>query len=83
MEPQYFVYILQSLSAPSKTYVGFTTRLEKRLDEHNSGSQIYSSRYAPWKRVTYVAFTDKNTAVAFEKHLKTPSGKAFVNKHLI
>lgn len=83
MESRYYVYILQSLSVPSKTYVGFTTRLDERLDEHNNGSQIYSRRYAPWKRVTYLSFSDRNTALAFEKHLKTPSGKALVNKHLI
>jgi len=57
--------------------------LDERLAEHNSGSQIYSRRYAPWKRVTYVAFSSRRAALAFEKHLKTPSGKAFIKKHLI
>ena len=42
MELTYCVYILRSLMDGSKTYVGFTTRLEARLAEHNSGTQTYS-----------------------------------------
>jgi len=83
MSESHFVYILRSLTEPTKTYVGFTTRLDERLDEHNSGSQVYSRRYAPWARVTHVAFSDRNVALAFERYLKTPSGKAFIQKHLI
>ncbi len=83
MEQSYFVYILRSIPNPKKTYVGFTTRLDERLDEHNEESQIYSRRYAPWERVTYVAFSAREPALAFERHLKTPSGKAFIQKHLL
>jgi putative endonuclease len=80
---EFFVYILRSLVAPSKTYVGFTTRLDARLKEHNEGSQIYSRRFAPWERVTYVAFSDRSKALDFERYLKSPSGKAFIQKHLV
>jgi putative endonuclease len=83
MDQDCFVYVLRSLSEPTKTYVGFTTRLDERLAEHNDGSQIYSHRYAPWERVTYTAFSDRETALAFEKYLKSPSGKAFIQKHLL
>ena len=83
MKQEYFVYILRSVSHPEKTYVGFTERLDERMREHNNGSQIYSRRYAPWKRVTYVVFSERKLALAFEKYLKTPSGKAFIKKHLV
>ena len=83
MEQKYYVYILRSLKDPKKTYVGFTRRLAQRLEEHNELSQIYSRRYAPWERVTYLAFSDKETALAFETYLKSPSGKAFIQKHLV
>jgi len=83
MGNEYFVYILRSLSSPEKTYVGFTTRLDARLDEHNEKSQIYSKRYAPWQRITYLSFSAREQALAFEKYLKSPSGKAFTQKHLI
>ena len=31
----YYVYILQSIPSPDKTYIGFTTDLENRLKKHN------------------------------------------------
>jgi putative endonuclease len=83
MQQNYYVYILRSLKDPAKTYVGFTQRLEDRLKEHNDGSQIYSRRYAPWERITYVAFSERKLALDFEAYLKSPSGKAFIQKHLV
>jgi putative endonuclease len=82
MKPVRYVYILRSISQPDKLYVGLTENLERRLAEHNSGSQIYSRRYAPWEMVTYVAFSDPTVAADFEKYLKTPSGKALCRKRL-
>ncbi len=32
--------------------------------------------------ITYVAFTEETKAIAFEKYLKTASGRAFANKKL-
>ena len=83
MEQRYYVYILRSVKDSAKTYVGFTTRLEDRLQEHNEGSQVYSSRYAPWERIAYIAFSGRESALAFEKYLKSPSGKAFLAKHFL
>jgi len=76
------VYILQSLQRADKQYVGLTYDIERRLAEHNAGSQVYSRRYAPWRLVTWVTFTDAELAARFEKYLKTPSGKAFLRKRL-
>ena len=80
---EYFVYILRSLKVSDKLYVGSTDDITRRMHEHNSGTQIYSRRYAPWELVTYVVFSDRKTAADFEKYLKTPSGKAFIHKHLV
>ena len=77
-----YVYVLRSVSRPDKVYVGLTYELDRRLAEHNSESQIYSRRYAPWQLVTWVTFTDPQLAADFEKYLKTPSGKAFLRKWL-
>jgi hypothetical protein len=32
--------------------------------------------------VTYVAFSDPHKAIAFERYMKTASGRAFANKRL-
>ena len=34
------VYILRSVDNPDKLYVGYTQDIDRRLQEHNSGSQI-------------------------------------------
>jgi predicted GIY-YIG superfamily endonuclease len=36
----------------------------------------------PWNLITYLAFKEKSTAMAFEKYLKSHSSKAFANKRL-
>jgi putative endonuclease len=77
-----YVYILQSLASPGHHYVGITDDLRGRLQKHNARAVAHTSKYAPWAIKTYVAFTDKNQAFAFEKYLKSPSGRAFAKKRL-
>jgi predicted GIY-YIG superfamily endonuclease len=77
-----YVYILQSLQQPERYYVGFTADLRSRLRRHNAGEVSHTSKYAPWAIKTYIAFSDEKQAVAFEKYLKSPSGRAFGKKRL-
>ena len=79
----YFVYILNSLIEPERYYVGYTTDLEQRLENHNSGKSPHTKTWMPWEIVTYVAFKLKDNAVKFEKYLKSGSGHAFFRKRLI
>jgi len=78
----HFVYIIQSIK--DKTYyTGVTIDLEKRLKEHNSGLSRYSSVKQPFAIVWNCSFENKAKAYDFEKYLKSGSGIAFRNKHLI
>jgi len=77
-----YVYILQSTANPERYYVGATGDLRARLQKHNAGDVSHSSKYSPWTIKTYIAFTDKARALAFEKYLKSGSGRAFTKKHL-
>ena len=77
-----YVYIISSIDNPDKFYVGVTSDLEKRLIKHNSNAVAHTSKYSPWKIKTYVGFTAENQAMAFEKYLKTASGRAFSKKRL-
>ena len=79
----YFVYILESQKDSEKIYIGFTSDLTKRLEEHNASESNYSRRYAPWKLVSYTAFVRKSAALAFETYLKSGSGFAFLKKRLL
>ena len=80
----YYVYIFKSKSRPDRIYIGYTTNLENRVDDHkNSKSSAYTRQYAPWELETYVVFKDKKLAQQFEIYLKSHSGRAFLRKHLI
>lgn len=78
----HYTYILRSTSQPGAIYIGYTSDLRKRLKEHNAGQGI-SKRYLPWKVETYIAFSDRVEAKAFERYLKSNSGKAFMRKRLL
>ncbi len=43
----YIVYVLISISA-NKTYVGYTSDMERRLVEHNETGEGFTKRYRPW-----------------------------------
>ncbi len=79
----YYVYLLKSLTVPEQIYIGFTNNLKKRISDHNCGNSPHTSKYMPWKIVSYHAFNDENTAIAFEKYLKSHSGRAFLVKRLV
>jgi len=78
----YYVYILQSENDPDRFYIGFTKNIEQRLMQHNSGSDAHTSKFKPWKIKTLIAFTNRESAMDFEKYLKTASGRAFAIKRL-
>ena len=82
MERMWFVYVLKSVTS-TFVYVGFTTDLEKRLQEHNEGLNQSTKHYAPFRIVAYVAVPTEQQAVKLEKYFKTGSGKAVLNKRII
>lgn len=77
----FYVYILKSLSFPNKYYTGYTTDLKKRILKHNYGEVPSTTKFKPWELYCYFAFQTKEKAMAFEKYLKTHSGRAFASKH--
>jgi len=78
----HYVYILQSKIDNSR-YIGVTTDLKGRLQEHNSGSSKYCSSKHPYRFIWCCIFTKKRKAYRFELYLKSSSGYAFTKKHLI
>jgi len=79
----YYVYILRSKTDPAQTYIGSTSDLRRRLAEHNSGKSIHTNKFKPWDLLAYVALPEKHLAEQFERYLKSGSGRAFANKHLL
>jgi len=77
-----YVYILESLSVVGGYYVGLADDIGNRLVKHNEGGVTHTARLRPWRLKTAVAFRDRDKAAAFEKYLKSPSGRAFAKKRV-
>jgi len=77
----HFVYILRSEAAPGRHYIGMTSDLTQRLAAHNSGKVSHTSKFKPWTFETTVAFRDESKAAAFERYLKSGSGREFARRH--
>jgi putative endonuclease len=65
----FYVYIIRSLKDNSY-YKGFTEDYERRLQFHNEGHSIYTSRKLPWELVHVEEHKDKSSALRREKNLK-------------
>jgi len=76
-----YVYILQSLADKRRFYTGLTDDLKTRLAKHNAGAVRHTRKFRPWRLKTYLAFSEPEKAVQFEKYLKSGSGRAFAKKH--
>lgn len=79
----HYVYILVSLKASTRYYIGRTENLEARLEQHNRGESGYSKQFAPWRLEAYTAFINPQLADKFERYLKSGSGHAFLKKRLL
>ena len=77
----YSVYIIKLINGDY--YVGRTDNFKRRIREHYSGQQRTTKNFLPLKLITFVNFTSKHLAIKFEKYLKTGSGLAFRNRHLV
>ncbi|MCB8995284.1 MAG: GIY-YIG nuclease family protein [Bacteroidales bacterium] len=76
-----FTYLLKC--SDNTIYTGHTQDLEKRIKRHNKGENTYTKYRLPVELIFYAVFYDKYKAIAFEKYLKSGSGKAFAKRHLI
>jgi putative endonuclease len=77
----YFVYVLRS-KLDKKFYTGFTTNLENRIEEHNSG-RVYSTKSRiPFDLVYFEVSFCIDDAIHREKYLKTTYGKRYVKNRI-
>jgi putative endonuclease len=68
----YYVYVLYN---GEKFYIGYTTNLKRRLDEHKTGNVKSTSKMGKVQLIFYEAFVNKNSAKRREKYFKTTKGK--------
>ncbi|MDQ2824493.1 MAG: GIY-YIG nuclease family protein [Verrucomicrobiota bacterium] len=82
MKGFFYVYILISEADETIHYTGVTRDLGERLLEHNRGACPNTSKHRPWRIETAIAFKCESKAHAFEKYLKSGSGREFARRHL-
>ncbi len=67
----YYVYMLKSISSEkSKTYVGYTNNLKKRLEKHNTNKGAKSTKGYKWLLIYNKKFKSKSEAMSYEYKLK-------------
>ena len=64
-----YVYLLRSV-ATKQTYLGWTTDLLQRLEEHNVGQSGYTKTRGPWEIIGYEVYEDPDVAKQRERMLK-------------
>lgn len=78
----HYVYLIESSAAGGQRYVGITSDLKQRLQQHCAGQSAHTSKFKQWRLKTYIAFSDRRKAESFERYLKSGSGHAFAGKRL-
>jgi len=77
----YYVYILKLNN--SQYYSGYSSNIKQRIANHRKGRIGATNNFRPLELVYYASFKTQKLATNFEKYLKSSSGFAFRNKHLI
>ena len=63
--------MLKSISSEkSKTYVGYTNNLKKRLEKHNTNKGAKSTKGYKWLLIYNKKFKSKSEAMSYEYRLK-------------
>mgnify|MGYP001569375169 CR=1 len=65
----YYVYVLKSLIDGS-LYIGYSSNLKRRFEEHNKKMNISTRYKAPFKLIYYEAYASESDAEYREKNLK-------------
>ena len=73
----FFVYILINKTS-TRTYVGSTNDVARRLKEHNKGSVKSSKSYVPYNILNVEEFSTLREARVREKFYKTTSGRRII-----
>ena len=62
-------------------YIGCTDSLKERLIRHSKGYVLATKNRRPICLKLFFGIDNKYQAFAFEKYLRSGSGRAFLNKH--
>lgn len=76
----YKVYCLRSLKN-GNLYIGLTSNLERRINEHNSGKNKSTKAYIPYILLFYEVFETRIEARKREKYFKSGVGREYIKNN--
>jgi len=76
----FYTYVLKC--ADGRHYVGYTENIDRRLEEHLSGSVQTTSKRLPVELVYYEACLDESKARKRERYFKTGFGRKYLFKRI-
>jgi putative endonuclease len=81
MDIFFFIYILQS-EKDNSLYIGYSSNLFERLNQHNRGKSRATRPFRPYKLIYFEGFIDKRDAKSRERYLKSGWGRRTLKKLL-
>ena len=76
----YYTYIIKS-KIRNYIYVGLTSDIERRFEEHNSGKNKTTKPYLPFDLLFKENFSTRVEARKREKYLKSGIGKEYIKSN--
>lgn len=77
----YYVYVLES-GKDNDRYIGYTTNLKRRLEEHKRGKSFSTKFRLPFKLIFFEACLSYLDAKRRENYFKTTQGRRFLGIRL-
>ena len=77
----FYIYVLWSEKL-RKRYVGYTSDIVKRVQEHNQGGSKFTKGGVPWKLVYSEELSTKTEAIKRETFLKSGIGRKWLDDNI-
>ena len=77
----FYVYVLESLK-DSQRYIGYTSNLKRRLEEHKKSQSFATKFRLPIKLVYFEGCLNEQDAKRREQYLKNTQGRRFLGLRL-
>ena len=77
----FYTYVLER-AVDHERYVGYTSNLKRRLEEHEKGQSFATKPKLPMKLIYYEACRNQDDAKRREHYLKTTQGRRFTGLRL-
>ncbi len=77
----FYNYVLLS-AKDDNYYIGYTSNLKKRLEEHNLGKNFSTKPRMPFKLIYFEACLNEEDAQQRERYLKSTIGRRYLKRRL-